>query len=189
MVKQCGIRLVSDRGGERNNCPRCNGSFRRDEPDRRKRDRVPEHQGFATDSKWDQGGSGSGNSNDNKRRRSSSILSEDGPMASRPYRPRERRRPRFPVPFELEPEEYVLDPITGYFYENRRHFYHCPKSKLYLHSESKSYFSFDRDEDAYMDVDFDYGAAKMKFDFGEKDTVLESDDLVVQALARNEKVP
>lgn len=109
-------------------------------------------------------------------------------MASRPYRPPERQRPKFPVPFELEPEQYILDPITGYFYENRRHFHHCPKSKLYLHSESKSYFNFDREEDAYMDVDFDYGAAKMKFDFGEKDAAVEGDDLVVQALQGTKKI-
>jgi len=192
--KQCGTRLSLERargGGEKEKeeryyCPRCKRSFRCEESNHRKKDRFSgnyHHHGLtAVD-------------NHNKRRRSSS-LSDDGPAASsRPYHPpretnrqRPPQRPKFPVPFELEPEEYVLDPITGYFYENRRHFYHCPKSKLYYHIESKRYFNFDREEDAYMDVDFDYGTAKMKFDFGEKDTVLDSDDLVVQALQGTKKV-
>jgi hypothetical protein len=113
------------------------------------------------------------------------MSEDDGPV--RPYRSRERR-PKFPGPFKIHPEDYLLDPITGYFYEDRTQFYHCPKTKLYFHHDSNHYYSFDREEDLYMDVDYDYGAVKMKFDFGDKDKVCDGEDLVVQALQGTKKV-
>jgi hypothetical protein len=91
-------------------------------------------------------------------------------------------RPKFPGPFEIYAEDYVLDPTSGYFYQAWTGFFHCPKTKLYFHQKSARFFSFDKDEDIYVDVDNDYGMAKMKMKSDQKEKVDNGDDLVVQAL-------
>ena len=100
---------------------------------------------------------------------------------------RKRNRPKFPGPFELYPEDYSLDRNTGYFLEEFTGFFHCPKSKLYYHPKSCQYFSFDVDEDKYMDVESDYGSVKMKLEQVTAPSTDLGDDIVVQALQGTKK--
>jgi hypothetical protein len=97
------------------------------------------------------------------------------------------RRPRFPAPFELSQIDYVLDPTTGYFYEEFSDFLHDPKSKLYFHHGSRRYYSFDLDDDRYIDVEEDYGKLKMKMSDERENEVDTGNDLIVQALQGSQK--
>lgn len=96
-------------------------------------------------------------------------------------------RPKFPGPFEIYAEDYMLDPTTGYFYQEWTGFFHCPKTKLYFHQKSARYFSFDKDEDIYVDVANEYGMAKMKMKSDKKEKVDNGEELVVQALQGTKK--
>lgn len=118
------------------------------------------------------------------RRDSRGDRAEDDPDD---YIARKRNRPKFPGPFELYPEDYALDRNTGYFLEEFTGFFHCPKSKLYYHPKSSQYFSFDVDEDKYMDVEGDYGSVKMKFEQVTAPGTDLGDDIVVQALQGTKK--
>ena len=94
----------------------------------------------------------------------------------------DNRRPKFPGPFELYPEDYMLDSATGYFFQEWTDFFHCPKSKLYFHQKTGRYYSFDKGGDIYIDVENDYGMAKMQMKTAKKEKLDRGDDLVVQAL-------
>ena len=97
------------------------------------------------------------------------------------------RRPRFPAPFETCQADYVLDPTTGYFYEEWSDFFHDPKSKLYFYNGSKRYYSFDKDDDRYISVKDEYGKLKMKISQGKEAEVDKGNDLIVQALQGSQK--
>lgn len=97
------------------------------------------------------------------------------------------RRPRFPAPFEFSQADYILDPATGYFYEEWSDFFHDPKSKLYFHNRSKRYYSFDIDDDRYINVEDEYGKLKMKVSQGEDSEVAKGNELIVQALQGSQK--
>ena len=104
-------------------------------------------------------------------------------------RDRDRDRgPRYPPPFETHAADYILDPATGYFYEEWSDFFHDPKSKLYFHSGPKRYYTFDKREDEYIFVEEDYGRVKMKMPHDEKvDLVDVGNELIVQALQGGNK--
>lgn len=151
--RECDTTLEDEDG--RLVCPRCTGTQRARANSGRDQDRR----------------------NENEQHRKKRRMSDDHHVHDR-----DNSRPQFPGPFELYPEDYILDSATGYFFQEWTDFFHCPKSKLYFHQEGGRYYSFDKGEDLYVDVDNNYGMAKMQMKTDKKEKLDRGDDLVVQAL-------
>jgi hypothetical protein len=119
-------------------CPRCNLS----KPRRSRRSdplRKDSHRGSSYDSQRRSRSGFTDNSEGNDRfsqRRSESPI--------RPVQPRVPFEREWPPCFDDDGVSFVLDSLSGMFYEARSDFFYDPKSKLYYGNKKGAYFSYDR---------------------------------------------
>lgn len=119
-------------------CPRCNSSkprpSRSDEPLRK-----DSHRGSSYDSQ--------------RRSRTGSVDNRESNdrfsqrRSESPNRPVQKREPferEWPPCFDDDGVSFVLDSLSGMFYEARSDFFYDPKSKLYYGNKKGAYFSYDR---------------------------------------------